>query len=70
MDEYIAFMEKYSESDYSAEMISDYSDMMTRYYDFAETYQEYDPSTMSPADAEYYTEVSLRVSEKLENADF
>jgi len=70
IDEYIAFMEKYSESDYSAEMISDYSDMMTRYYDFAETYQEYDPSTMSPADAGYYTEVSLRVSEKLENADF
>lgn len=64
-DEYIAFMEKYKNSEDTAAMLSDYTDFMKRYAEAMEKLNEIDESELSTEEAFYYSEVLLRISQKL-----
>ena len=64
-DEYIAFMEKYSKSDNSLAMMTDYFNWLSKYTDYMEKLEEADDEDLSDADMEYYLEVSLRIEKKL-----
>lgn len=64
-DEYVAFMQEYSSGSMSADMLSSYSDMMARYSEAMASLSAVDTSTLSAADAAYYTEVMARISAKV-----
>ena len=64
-DEYAEFMKKYNESDNPAAMLGDYASMMTRYAETMEKLDEIDEDGLSTADALYYTEVMVRINQKL-----
>ena len=64
-DEYVAFMEKYSESDDTASMLADYSSYMTQYAETMEKMESIDEDELTTAEAAYYTKVSARILEKL-----
>ena len=68
VDEYISFMERYSQSPSSLELLSELSTYMEKYSDLASAIEKYDADSMSPADAAYYLEVTTRVSKKLLSA--
>lgn len=65
IDDYIAFMTKYNESENTAELMSDYFKMLTRYSAMEESLNKYDEENMSPADEAYYLEVLARCNGKL-----
>ena len=65
MNEYVDFMKKYSESDDTIGMLSEYSDMMEEYTTYVEKIDEIDEDELSEADLAYYLEVTTRVYEKL-----
>lgn len=64
-DSYIEFMEKYETSDNSAAMMADYMDFMSQYFDTLEKMEALGDEEMSDEEAAYYTEVNLRISQKL-----
>lgn len=68
IDQYCEFMENYDEND--AKMLLEYTEMMAKYYDFAEKTEAYDSDTMSAADSAYYLEVMTRVNIKLEKVAY
>ncbi|MGN1405334.1 MAG: DUF6591 domain-containing protein [Erysipelotrichaceae bacterium] len=68
IDDYIAFMTKYNESENTAELMSDYFKMISRYGAMEESLNKYDEENMSPADEAYYIEVLARCNAKLYNA--
>ena len=63
MDEYVVFAETYDSS--NIEMLTQYANMMNKYYDFAKKAEAYDSSTMTDAEAIYYAETLNRISIKL-----
>ena len=63
VDEYIEFMKTYDSSD--AEMLVQYTEMLTKLAVFEYNIDKYDESEMSDADLAYYTETMLRISQKL-----
>jgi len=66
MEEYVAFMKKYSEDPNNAiVLLGDYAAIMEKYTDFAEKIDQYDQKDMSTADAKYYLEVVNRCNQKL-----
>lgn len=66
VDEYVAFMKKYmADPNNATSMLSEYTEIMEKYDDFAETVEKYDSSDMSTADANYYLEVTTRCSQKM-----
>lgn len=65
MNEYVEFMQKYSESDDATSMLADYMDYMTKYQEVMATMDEINEDELTDAELAYYTEVSLRVSQKL-----
>lgn len=64
-DQYVAFMQKYKDSNYSADMLADYTKMMQQYSDTMTKMDSIDQSTLSSADDAYYLEVLGRVTQKL-----
>ena len=70
MDEYIAFMERYKAADATdmVAMMGDYTDMLSRYSEFAEKIDALGESELTNAELAYYLEVTNRVSQKLLNA--
>ena len=68
IDEYVAFMEKYKNSDDAASMLMDYSNYMQQYADLMQKINSIDTSNLSAADYAYYIEVTSRCSQKLLNA--
>lgn len=70
MDEYVAFMQKYMNSDpaSSVSMLGDYYSILARYTEFAEKIDAFDESELSKAELAYYLEVTGRVSQKLLSA--
>ena len=64
-DEYIAFMERFSESEDTSSMLAEYMEYMTRYTEVMEKLGDIGDQELSDADALYYAQVQLRVSEKL-----
>lgn len=65
-DEYIEFMEKYSQSDGTdMTLMMNYLDYMTKYTEYMDKMNALDESEMTDAEALYYAEVILRVNQKL-----
>ena len=46
-------------------MLADYSDFMNRYAQAMEEFEALDDGTLTPQEANYYAQVSLRITEKL-----
>ena len=64
-DEYIAFMQKYSNSDDPAGMLMDYSNYMLKYADAMEKLNQMDTEEMTIEEQAYYIEVMARIQKKL-----
>ena len=64
-DEYCRFIKKYTQSGYPMDMLSDYMRFMSRYADCMAKLEAMDDGTLSDAELVYYTEVMLRISQKL-----
>lgn len=62
MDQYVEFMETYDASDIS--MLSKYAELLGKYSDMTESMEALEKD-LNDEELEYYTEVSLRVSQKL-----
>ncbi|MGM9625798.1 MAG: DUF6591 domain-containing protein [Eubacteriales bacterium] len=67
-DEYIAFMEKYENSDNALSMIADYTKFLTQYADMMEKMDALGDEDMNDVEAAYYIEVTGRIYQKLANA--
>ncbi|MCR5654407.1 MAG: zinc-ribbon domain-containing protein [Lachnospiraceae bacterium] len=66
MDEYVNFMKSYSSNPTNAaSMMGQYSEIMQKYYDFAEKAEQYDSDEMSKEDAAYYLDTMARIEKKL-----
>ena len=67
INEYVDFMKKYTSASSNdvISMLSDYTDILTRYSEFAEAIDKYDTNTMSTADAAYYLAVTNRCTKKM-----
>lgn len=65
MDEYCEFMKKYNDSNSDPSMLSEYLEMMKKYTEFVEKIDALGDEEMNDAEAKYYAEVTLRVSQKL-----
>lgn len=69
MDEYIAFMKKYSNTNApTSQMFIDYGEYMKKYIDCADDFQKWEGKNLNKEEAKYYVEVQMRVSQKLMNA--
>lgn len=64
-DDYIEFMKKYSESTNPTAMMSDYLAMLSNLSQMQKSYDEWGESDLSDDEILYYTEVNLRIVEKL-----
>lgn len=67
-DEYITFMQTYTESDNTLSMLTDLANMMTRYTETIESLNSIDTNSLSTADELYYIEVMTRINAKLASA--
>lgn len=65
IDEYVTFIKKYEEEGRPLSMLSEYTELMTQYTEFAETMAAYNGDNLSVADYAYYLEVMNRVNQKL-----
>ncbi len=66
MDDYVKFMKKYqSGTGDTMSMLTEYTEMLGKYQDFATKIEAYDTSKMSDADYKYYMEVTTRVLNKM-----
>ena len=66
-DEYVAFMLKYkaaSPSD-AAALMGEYSNMMSQYVEAMQALEDIDQDELSKEEVLYYSEVMLRISQKL-----
>lgn len=64
-DDYIEFMKKYSESTNPTAMMSDYLSMLSNLSQIQKSFDEWGESDLSDDEILYYTEVNLRIVEKL-----
>lgn len=71
-DEYIAFMVKYNSADSSdmLGMMTDYMIYLEKYSEFTEKLDAIDESELTDAEALYYAEVTMRVSQKMLQAAY
>ena len=67
-DDYAEFMQAYAESDDTLSMLGEYADFVAKYAELTADFEAIDESELSDAEAMYYAEVSLRISQKLLNA--
>lgn len=65
IDEYVAIVKKYSENPSDLELLSEYTDYMSKYADFLEDFEKWEKEEMNAAETAYYIEVQSRVSKKL-----
>ena len=67
MDEYVEFMQKYSNADAASmiTMLGSYTKILARYQEFAEKIDAMEQEDLSNAEMAYYIEVTSRVSQKL-----
>lgn len=64
-DEYIEFMEKFSNSDNALGMLADYSKFMTKYAETLSAMEALGEGEMSKEETAYYLEVTTRINQKL-----
>lgn len=64
-NEYCDFMESYDEDTTDLELISKYSDLMSKASEMDADFEKWDDDDLNDAELDYYLEVTSRVSEKL-----
>ena len=67
-DEYIAFMQKYSSSDNSLSMMTDYMSLMGKLSEWESSIDAIDESELSDEELMLFNDVNLRVASKLNHA--
>lgn len=65
IDEYVAFMKKYSDNPSDVGLLADYTKYMSKYADMVEKFDKWESEDLSDAELAYYIDVQARVSEKL-----
>ncbi len=66
MDEYVAFMKKYKNSNGTdLSLLGDYADYVSKYSEFVENFDKWDSEDLNTKEAAYYLEVQSRVTKKL-----
>ncbi len=65
VNKYVDIAKKYKKSNNAIEFLSDYTDALADYNDFAEKVSKVKKGSMSSADLAYYTKVMARVNKKL-----
>lgn len=70
IDEYIEFMAKYQQNPTDTTLLSEYTNIMGKYSEFAQEISQWQgkQAEMSAADWNYYIEVTTRCNQKLSNA--
>ena len=69
IDEYVDFLKTYSETDDTTALLTEYLEYMTRYTEVMGKLDDIDESKLSEADSLYYSEVMLRISQKMLEAE-
>lgn len=64
-DEYVAFMQKYNDSDNTLAMLPDYLKLVGQAEEANKKLDEWDDGTLNDAELKYYIEVTSRISQKL-----
>lgn len=64
-NKYCEFMEKYKNSNDQANLISDYTDYMKEYGEVMEKLNAINSETLTSSELAYYTEVNMRITQKL-----
>ena len=64
-DEYAEFMQKFSQSSSSTELLMDYSNYMTKYADAMDKLQKMNSENLTIEEQKYYIEVMARIEKKL-----
>lgn len=65
VNEYVDFIKKYKDSNYSSDMLSDYMKILKKYTEFADKASKLDQSEFSSDDLKYYLDVTKRITQKL-----
>ena len=65
MDEYVAFMKKYSDNPSDVGLLADYTKYMSKYADMVEKFDKWESEDLNDAELAYYIDVQARVSKKL-----
>lgn len=64
-DEYCDFMEEYADDPTDLNLISQYSDLVSKAADMDKKFEKWDEDDLNDAELQYYLEVSERISKKL-----
>lgn len=64
-DEYCAFMNRYSDSGYSPEMMGDYLTFLSKYQEAMDSLNRLDNQELNNSELLYYLEVTERITQKL-----
>lgn len=67
MDEYVAFMKKYSDNPSDLGLLPDYAKFMADYADFVADFEKWEDAELNTEETKYYIEVQSRVNQKLLN---
>lgn len=65
MNEYVDFMKKYKENPSDANLLAEYPQYISKYSEFVENFKALGDKEMTTSEALYYSEVQIRVSQKL-----
>ena len=65
IDEYVAFMKKYSDNPSDVSLLADYTKYMSKYADMVEKFDKWGSEDLNDAELAYYIDVQARVSKKL-----
>ena len=65
IDEYVAFMKKYSDNPSDVSLLADYTKYMSKYADMVEKFDKWESEDLNDAELAYYIDVQARVSKKL-----
>ena len=68
IDEYIAFMKKYSENPTDTSLLTQYASMLTKYQQAVKDFKNWNTKNLNKAEQKYYVEVQTRVTKKLTDA--
>lgn len=65
IDEYVAFMKKYSDNPSDVSLLADYTKYMSKYADMVEKFDKWESEDLNDAELAHYIDVQARVSKKL-----
>ena len=65
MNEYVAFLKKYSDNPTDIGLLADYAKYMNKYTEFAEKFDKWQGEDLNDAELAYYLDVQTRINKKL-----